>query len=445
MKLRLRSFIPAAFFFIHITSCITVDNRMGSDLLPVNQIIHIYTADFEAPMFTAVADSLNMSSPPYIEFGSLNTPFFGTTTSASVIQIAPYSYQTTYGKDPEVKKMYVHIPLSGFTIFQTQERYIPQNVYVYKLVKDLDHLSINHNSFSEDFIDPVPVNKPGYIYMGGDTLYLEFKESFAYELLQADSAERVNPDEFAKRFKGLYFATEPYKGTVPGGRINYLDIEEANVYINYKSEGGDSLLTYFFNIYNTYYNISTHESSHLATKEPASTLYYEGLAGVKPCLDAAALSAQIKAWGAQQTPPVQTGQLLVSRAQLIMPVAIPADGDYHAANNAPTQLFPCTLSDNDTLIYYRPLREINQENHGGTMNRTHWEYTFEITSYIQELLKKHTFTEKDNLWILPTFSYSTNQGEVYEVDNFTYRNTLLNGNLSDRPPYIRITYAVLQQ
>ena len=63
MKLRLRSFIPAAFFFIHITSCITVDNRMGSDLLPVNQIIHIYTADFEAPMFTAVADSLNMSHP----------------------------------------------------------------------------------------------------------------------------------------------------------------------------------------------------------------------------------------------------------------------------------------------------------------------------------------------------------------------------------------------
>lgn len=444
MKLRPRSLFLAAFFLVHTSSCITVDNRMGSDLVPANQIIHIYTADFEAPMYTATADSLNMSSPPYIEFGSLNTPLFGKTSSSSVIQIAPYAYQTEYGKDPVVENMFVHIPLSGRTVFQEQDRYTPQNVYVYKLIKDLDHLSVYHNSFSEDFIDPIPVNKPGYIYLGGDTLYLEFKKSFAYELLQADSAERVNPDEFAKRFKGLYFTTEPYKGTEPGGRINYLDMEEANLYLNYKSEGGDSLITYFFNIYNTYYNISSHESSHLATKEPASALYYEGLAGVKPCLDAAALAKQIKSWGDQQVPPIQTSQLLVSRAQLVMPVPIPQDGDYTAVDNAPEKLFPCTWVDKDTLVYHRPLREVNQENHGGTMNRTHWEYTYEITSYIQELLKKQEFAEKDNLWILPTYSYSTNQGEVYEVDNFTYRNTLFNGNLSDRPPYVRITYAVLQ-
>ena len=93
---------------------------MGSDLVPANQIIHIYTADFEAPMYTATADSLNMSSPPYIEFGSLNTPLFGKTSSSSVIQIAPYAYQTEYGKDPVVENMFVHIPLSGRTVFKNK-------------------------------------------------------------------------------------------------------------------------------------------------------------------------------------------------------------------------------------------------------------------------------------------------------------------------------------
>ena len=58
------------------------------------------------------------------------------------------------------------------------------------------------------------------------------------------------------------------------------------------------------------------------------------------------------------------------RAQLVMPlVPIPVDGDYSQVNNAPTQLFPCTLTPNDTLVIHSPLREINQEEHGGSMNR----------------------------------------------------------------------------
>ncbi len=418
---------------------------MGSDLVPANQVIRIYTADFEAPMFTANADSLNMSLPTYLEFGSVTTPMFGNTTTSGVVQLAPFSYQKEYGEDPVVKRMYSHIPISGFTIFDAKERYIPQNVYIYKLVKDLDHLDVYHNSFSEAYIDPIPVSKPGHVFLGGDTLYVEFQDSFAYELLQADSVERVNPDDFAKKFKGLYFTTEKYNESEPGGRINYLDIEESYLYLEYTSGKGDSLITYFFNTYNTYYNVSSHESSHLINKEPDHHLYYEGLAGVKPCLNAAALAEQIYTWAVQQTPPLQTSHLLISRAQLVMPVAIPVDGDYSAVNNAPGQLYPCTLSPNDSLVVHRPLKEINQENHGGTMNRTHWEYTYEITSYVQDLVKKSEITERDNLWILPTYSFTTNQGEIYQVDNFTYRNTVFNGNLSNRPPYIRITYAVLQQ
>ena len=70
---------------------------------------------------------------------------------------------------------------------------MPQNIYVYKLVKDLDHLHVYHNSFLQTILTPFPLTSPVMVYLGGDTLYIEFKESFAYELLQADSAERVNP------------------------------------------------------------------------------------------------------------------------------------------------------------------------------------------------------------------------------------------------------------
>ncbi|MFA5444677.1 MAG: DUF4270 family protein [Bacteroidales bacterium] len=447
MTIRARSFfLPAIFLFI-IVSCVPVDNRMGSGFIPSNQVIYIHTQDFQAPMFTTVADSMNMAAPSYLEFGSVNSSVFGNTTSSGLIQFAPYSNEEEYGEYPVVENMFVNIPMSGFTVFEEDDRYMPQNVYVYRLIKDLNHLEIYPDSFSEEYIDPIPVSKPGLIYLGRDTLRVDFKDSFAYELLQADSIERDSTEAFTAKYKGLYFTTEKYNASTKGGRINYMNIADAVIYLNYKSAGGDSLLSYYFNIYGTYYNIASHESTALAGKKPAETLYYEGLAGVKPCLDVAALAADIKAWGQAQTPAVEADRILISRAELIMPVEIPTDGDYTMADNAPAALYPCTLKSNDSLMYYSPIVDIYNENAGGSMNRSHWHYTFEITSYLQKVLKSDSLDAKDNLWIMPVYSVtsSTSSSNTYYVDNFTYRNTVLCGNLSDRPPYVRITYAVLLQ
>ncbi len=447
MTIRARSIFLSAIFFFTLTSCIPVDNRMGSGFIPSNQVIYIHTQDFDAPMFTAVADSMNMAVPSYLEFGSVNSPVFGNTTSSGLVQFAPYSYQEEYGEDPVVDNMFVNIPMSGFTVFQEDDRYMPQNVYVYRLIKDLDHLQIYPDSFSEEYIDPLPVSKPGLIYMGGDTLRIDFKESFAYELLQADSVERDSTEAFTAKYKGLFFTTEKYSASQKGGRINYMNIADASIYLNYKSGGGDSLLTYYFNVYGTYYNIASHESSGLANEQPAETLYYEGLAGVKPCLDVTALVSDIKAWGQAQSPPVDPERILISRAELIMPVKIPTDGDYTMADNAPNMLYPCKLMSNDSLLYYSPVVDIYNQKAGGSMNRSHWHYSFEITSYLQKVLKSDTLDAKDNLWIMPVYSVtsSTSNSSTYYVDNFTYRNTVLCGNLSDRPPHVRITYAVLLQ
>ncbi|MDD2290399.1 MAG: hypothetical protein PHT35_08025 [Bacteroidales bacterium] len=445
MTKRACSIILSAFLLFSLTSCITVDYRMGSDLIPSNQVLSINRVEFEAPMFTAVADSMNMSTPAYLAFGSVVSPLFGKTSTSALVQFAPYSYQTQYGDNPIVSDMFVNIPIGGFTVFSENDRYIPQNVYVYRLVKDLDKLDIYHESFSEEYIDPIPVSKPGIIFLGRDTLRIDFEETFAYELLQADSIERDSTGAFINRFKGLYITTDPLGAAETGGRINYLNINEANIYLNYKSGDGDSLLTYYFNIYGTYYNISSHQSSHLATTAPSEHLYYEGLAGVKPCLDAPALTARIKAWAQAQTPPVNPGHIMISRADLVMPVSKPSNQDYSMADRAPGYLYPSRLVSSDTLTFYSPLKEIYYDNSGGNMNRTHWEYTFEITSYLQELLKKSTVTTRDNLWIMPTYSVSGNSSDTWYVDNYTYRNTLLNGNMSDRPPFVRITYAVLLQ
>ena len=154
---------------------------------------------------------------------------------------------------------------------------------------------------------------------------------------------------------------------------------------------------------------------------------------------------RIKTWGLAQTPPVDASQILISRADLVLPVEIPLNNDYSTVDKAPGNLFPSRLVSNDTLTFYSPLNEIYYQNSGGTMNRSRWEYTFEITTYLQDLLNKDTITSRDNLWIMPTYVVSGTSADTYYIDNATYRTMILNGNLSDRPPYVRITYAVLLQ
>ena len=91
MTIRACGIILSASLLFLISSCITVDNRMGADFIPTNQILHINSVELEAPMFTAVADSMNMSYPAYLAFGSVNFPVFGKTTTSALVQFAPYS------------------------------------------------------------------------------------------------------------------------------------------------------------------------------------------------------------------------------------------------------------------------------------------------------------------------------------------------------------------
>ncbi len=84
MTIRARSlFLPAIFLFI-ITSCVPVDNRMGSGFIPSNQVVYIHTQDFAAPnvYYGRPEQYGNMAAPSYLEFGSVNTPVFGNTTSS---------------------------------------------------------------------------------------------------------------------------------------------------------------------------------------------------------------------------------------------------------------------------------------------------------------------------------------------------------------------------
>ncbi len=478
---------PLIFFSCLCASCVTIDYKTGNNFIPSNQILSIETKDFEAPMFTQMADSMYMAFPASLTVGSINSPLFGNTTTGGVIQFLPYNIEEDYGADPVVENLYVDILVSGADVMDESQRYIPQNIYVYKLVKDINHLQVYSSSFTEEYIDPVPVSKPGLVYQGGDTLHLEFTREFAYELLDADKNQRDSASAFLNRYKGFYICTDPLSS---GGRMNYLTISDTYMYLKYKVAGADSSLTYQLNSYSTYYNTASHQSDRLASAGPSQYLYYEGQSGVKPCLDMPALIRQIELWGSSQDPVIERNRIILSRAELVVPVDIPQGGDYSQVDLAPAMLYPAYKVYSDSLTYFSPLSDIYNTEAGGTLNRTKWEYTFDITAFLQLMLTtKMEMTDMTNLWLMsveipeedessnlysnyyPYNNYygyggygssyygygyspygygygdygnsSSSSDNTYSIDNYSYRNLRLCGNLSDRAPYVRISYSVL--
>lgn len=501
MTFRAYKLFPLFLVSCIFVSCVTINYETGNSLIPTNQVFTLETQDFEVPMFTQKADSMYMAYPTSLALGSINSPLFGNTTTGGIFTFLPYNIEEDYGENPVVENLYVDLLVSGVDVMDDSQRYIPQNIYVYKLVKDINHMEIYSSSFTEDYIDPVPVSKPGLIYQGGDTLHLEFTPEFAAELLEANKTQRDSATAFLDRYKGLYICTDALSS---GGRMNYLTIGESYMYLDYTVAGKDSLLTYELNSYTTYFNTSTHDSQELITTEPSEFTYYEGQSGVKPCVDIPALIREIELWGSSQVPVVERNRILVSRAELVVPVEIPQGEDYTLVDHAPSMLFPAYMVRTDSLTYYTPLSDLYNKEPGGVLNRTKWEYTFDITAYMQLLLTTDDSKLNDfaNLWLLgveyveedssddysdyynnyyggyggyggygyggygygyggygygygydPYSSYygyggyyntsSSSSSGSYTVDNYSYRNMRLCGNLSDRAPYVRISYSVL--
>lgn len=451
MTIRARfTIVPLLLLSLSLFSCVTVDNSMGSSFIPSNQYLTLQVQDFEAPFYTQMADSLYMGSPTLLGFGSVNTPEFGITSLACAAQITPYALNEEFGIAPyRIEAGYLEIPIGKCYTSNPNDRYIPQNVYVHKLIKDLDAKSAYSGFLSKDVYDPIPISKPGVVYNGTDTLQIDFTEAFCQELLDADSTQRDSLAAFQARYKGLVIRTEPVDSH-SYGRLNYFLLSNAYMNIVYRCQDAqaDSTLSYAFDSYGLYLNDSKHASQGLVSKEPTSRLFYEGLSGIKPRLDVGKLKESIRQWGQAQDPVVDASRILISRADLIIPVEEPQSGDYTAVDNAPDSLYACYKADNDSINIFTYIPDLGNTASGGVMNRTFWHYSFEITSYLQDaLMQKTEWNSLYDLWILgirPTVD-SYYGSTTYKIDNFLYETTPLCGNASSRPPYVRITFAVLQE
>lgn len=433
-----------------ISSCITVNKKAGEGLVPSDQIFDIAIQEFDLPVQMRVSDSLQTMTSGALVVGAHKDSDLGLTTSAAAFRLYPQNDTNDFGRDPKINYLRMYIQVSGNIVLDEADTKIPQNIYVHRLLTDIDSLKIYNNSLSEADYDINPLNPGGNVYFGGDTLNMQLSNEFAKELVTATPAEMDSLELFVKRFKGFVIRTEPLPGSLEGGRFNIIVPSSVNMALSYNHVDDtiskpDSTIYYFTTDTDLSINLIKHGSKGLETSVPTDKILIEGLAGVKPYIDMEQVNNMIKSWAQSQN--TTTDKIVVAKAELILPYESPAN--YKTLSQYPSQIFLATRNTGTSYSnqpYYQLLSEINISDDKGTINKSLLTYNLNITTYFQNLLKgKYTKREELKTYMLPVASTSNSMtGEVsYFIDNTVYYKGVINGMNAVRKPKLRIVYAII--
>lgn len=433
--------------FTLFTSCIDADKTVGGGFLTEDYQLNIEKQVFNLPIISKMPDSIQAYSASSLIFGYLNDPRFGNSSVGSTSFIRSLTDTTDFGDNPTFKRAYITMSIdSTFTTKKDQEG-IAQNIYIYKLIRDLDSTKFFNTSFTSADYDPIPISVGTNTFFGGDSLRIELSESFGKELLSITKSEIDTFDLFKKKIKGFYITTDSPNVNISSGRLNYMSLTSSFITVDYihkhPTKGDRDSSKSFILGYNYALNFFKPGSKALATERPSSELFLDGLAGVKPYVKGSDIMGMIDTW-AEAKGIKDVSKIILSRAYLEFPYEVPVDSD--DMNSFPNLLYPCYQnSSKDSVQYFYPLGEIYKAVNIGAINRSLSTYTCDITRYMQTLLKSKSVSEKsNNLWLMPILKYSDSYGNVYyNFDNAKYSKIVLNGMTANRKPTLVMVYAVM--
>lgn len=431
-------------------SCIDIDKSLGSGLVPSDYDLTLKTSEFSLPIEMKMADSLQTIFSGSMIFGSYKDPLFGEVSAATAFSLVPSVTDNDFGDSPVVNSLKMYIAVSSKSYINNSEASIPQNVYIYRLLNDLDTLKPFNCSYSLADVDPIPINE-NTVYLGGDSIVCNIKKSYAEELLSATQEERDSADIFLKRFKGFYISTLPLPGSLTGGRFNLISASDVYMLINYRHVSTtddidqDSIISYYTDTDRPYLNVFKHSSQNYVTALPTQKLYVEGLAGIKPYVDFTKVKSNFDEWATEQN--IDLKKVVISKAEIVLPYEFPSD--YTILNQYPATLFLSTrvLDTTTHLRYYQPISDMYIDGSDGAINRVNYEYRMNVTTYIQKLLNE---THEDpyylKAWIFPVYSQTNSytSSTSYYVETTAYYRGILNGNLATRAPKLIMTYSILK-
>ena len=437
-------------------SCVYVDDNLGQNFIPGDQIYEVRTATFDLDgIRMGYSDSLSAYSSSRITVGAIRDSKFGLTSRSSAFTIVPVVDTIDVGENPRVTQFHFTASRDTTSVEDEGQTNILQNIYVHRLERVLDSTYLYTVDLNDkDFIGKETITRGIPVYNGGDSLSFDFSDDFAMELVklfQEDPDIQMDLDEYLEKVPGIYIRSDA--PSTEGGRINMFNcpIEVSDSYYvtgNYaelkiRSDYGTrkdvdtSFLFYFgpqerttdteqyaFNICDSHPEDRTFliEDTENKTRSILYTatdgkIYVEGGNGLKPVISAVEiknlLTDHLKEEG------LDPDEIIVNKASVILPFdEFINSGEYDYSQNymLPDILSPtCRFSyyseslDNAAgerirYVSYAGLTDASVESENqGDVNLSLSRYSPDISHHVQEVLRASDdslATGRYDIWLL---------------------------------------------
>lgn len=460
---------------VSVQSCISTDLSLASEFVPTDRNIPIEVKEIDINLGQRYPDSLQTAMTGTAIVGSINTPEYGTVSIGTAMTITPASDSIRWGGSPKFVSMCLDMPASTCQIMDDSQKHIPQNIYVHRLKTEIDSTMIYYNSIKPSHYEEGICSLGNQIYSAGDSIHIYFPEEFAKPLFSLDSMVLDSTELFLKNFYGIYIDCDD---AMPNsGRINTFDLSGSTITFVYNSENTaghrrDTTIYFYVGDYGSVLKIDQ-DRVVPECDSCGSTVIYDGLAGIKPFIDAKKLRAHIAKLAKEHGAEVQS--VMISKAQFEFPFEYPGYSD--AFDTWPSNMYLARrLRDSTGFVYYTPISEIYATNYNlGDMNRSFMVYSPDAALYLQSMLNISEAEVDDtyDLWLMPTVSYTSSSSSssssyydyysyymsyyygygntgssssttYYYVDNVNYLNCVMYGPKAERHPKLRVTFTVLK-
>jgi len=415
----------AAIAAVCLSSCIKLDERMGSGLVDSSLLYDTYTAEFPLEdIQLKMADNLSGYSDTRIALGAIRDDVFGLTTRSSAFTLIPFYDTLDLGKNPVPVKFDIHFALDSISVADESQVHILQNVNVHALTAALPMDALNTGTNQALSVGAERISRGVPVINGTDSLSFEFTDAFARDYLAGiqslENEEHIisSYEDYVERLPGICISVDPPAGL--GGRINLfefscLSVSSGKYYrngnvalftINSEYDGVRKDTTFLFlpgeptfydeitmvnngkKFYQYAFNQTTHESVSMAGKAGAN-VYIEGGGGLKPVILASELRSKALALiGAK------ADRAIINHATVYLPFDVVGD-DYEALDLFPPVISPTCMIQTDTSVTFAGLSDASASSENqGDINRSTLTYEPDITHHFQEIL---SLTDLDNL------------------------------------------------
>lgn len=388
-KFNLITITLISLLIIGLSSCKKEEGSLiGMNVIPDSDKIPLFVDTINVECYTQSIDSLAVDDKALSSIGSYIDPIFGFSKASLACQFKLSASKVNFSNVSKINSFELHLKLHSCY----GDSLSSQNISIYKLLKDLDEKKVYYSNYRINSNDLELLTTTTISYNPNDSsriIKLQLPIELAETFINPTNSNHFQSDStFLSFFKGLYLTTENVSNG--GGIFSFGLLDKNSKMIMYYNDSLnfsftiDSKCAMVKVLEHDYTNASTDLVNALNNTSSLSNLaYIQGLGGLRTKLYLPELRSLI-----------DSSKISINRAKLFINVDVSSSTGIFSP---PPKLTLMKVSKSGNIVLITD-QLINAKAFDGSYNSTTYEYTFNISLHIQELMKSD---ESASLFLVP--------------------------------------------